>query len=83
MSSWVTFKKPVAFEGRQVTGLCIEGSLGARIAAQMGEVQGVYPLPYPADPRIRTDEDKCPSFCLSPATCSGRGSCPRDYACSE
>lgn len=44
-------------------------------------------LPYPARPIIwqldHPKVGKCPAFCISPEKCKGRGSCPRDYACTE
>ena len=47
----------------------------------------VKPLPYPASPIIwQLDHPvvgKCPTFCYSPSSCAGHGSCPKNYACSE
>lgn len=44
-------------------------------------------LPYPAKPIIwqfdHPVSGKCPPFCYSPNECAGRGSCPKNYACSE
>lgn len=41
-----------------------------------------YSLPYPASPYAGNSEG-WPAFCYSPETCKGRGSCPKNYACSE
>lgn len=51
-------------------------------AAAFGTVVEIKQLPYPAEPRLG-EKTTCPSFCISPLTCSGRSSCPRSYACSE
>lgn len=83
MAEWVTFKKPVLFDRRVIHGICIEGPKGAAMAKEMGEIVSISSLPYPADPRLKTDEDGCPSFCFSPESCKGHHSCPRSYACSE
>ena len=45
-------------------------------------------LPYPARPIIHQgpghpEYGPCPPFCYTPEQCAGRGSCPKDYACSE
>lgn len=84
---WVTF----------VTNrkMCIEGKDEAAVrerALPIGEVSKIERLPYPAEPRLEPHEEftmtngtkvSCPSFCLQPSLCVGRGSCPRRYACSE
>lgn len=44
-------------------------------------------LPYPALPIIWQFDcpvnGKCPPFCATPTKCAGKGSCPRNHACSE
>lgn len=49
-------------------------------AAQDGAVRDVRKLPYPSG---RSSPDGCPPFCYTPEQCAGRGSCPKNYACSE
>lgn len=47
----------------------------------------VQTLPYPARPVIWQFEHplfgKTPLFCHSPRECCGKGSCPKDHACTE
>lgn len=83
MAEWVKLKHPISFRGRSTSALCVEGPIGAKMANELGEIESISPLPYPADPRIKTGEDECPSFCFTPEMCAGRHSCPRSYACSE
>jgi len=85
MAKWVTFSEPVKLKDYHtaVRGVCVEGPKGLEIAEAIGGVLAVDSLPYPADPRIKTGEDSCPSFCMQPQQCKGRTSCPRNYACSE
>lgn len=44
-------------------------------------------LPYPSSPIIWQFEHpiygKTPTFCHDPRHCVGRGSCPKNYACTE
>lgn len=80
---WMVLKSPVLIDGKMVSALCVEGPEGLRQITGQVEVLSTRSLPYPADPRLRTGEDKCPSFCFAPQTCQGRTSCPRNYACSE
>jgi hypothetical protein len=47
------------------------------------QVVKIERLPYPGNPRIGDYRSGCPAFCMSPRSCAGRGSCPRNYACSE
>lgn len=85
MSWWVTYREPITVKGRQVSAACVDlhDQDAARAAArEFGEVLGLQRLPYPAEPRL-TQADPCPSFCVRPQECAGRGSCPRAYACSE
>lgn len=88
MALWITFKKPVDFPGynRPLFGICVEGTVGeTMVINQVGpnNVDSIKSLPYPADPRLGTNEDSCPSFCFRPNECAGYHSCPRPYACSE
>jgi hypothetical protein len=47
------------------------------LAAKHGEgPEIVGTLPYPGEPRLEK-RSRCPSFCLHPDQCVGRGSCPR------
>ena len=63
----------------KITGKKVAGGESKDIAAKR--------LPYPANPLIwQLDHPvtgKCPAFCHSPRQCQGRGSCPKNYACSE
>ena len=51
------------------------------------KVETVKGLPYPASPRIYAYEHPVvgvtPSFCMHPEKCTGFGSCPRSYSCTE
>lgn len=66
---------------------CIEAE-SAQQARRMAEeltgssVLSCERLPYPAEPRIGEQTD-CPSFCVEPEKCKGRGSCPQRRACTE
>lgn len=41
----------------------------------------IHSLPYGASPAL--DQQQFGDFCYSPNTCKGRGSCPKNPACSE
>jgi len=74
----------VTFTNRQAS-VCVEASSveAARIvASEVGPVDQVRDLPYPASPRLGAQSD-CPAFCYAPDTCAGRSACPKSYACSE
>jgi hypothetical protein len=75
---------------------CVEANTKEEASAVAVQAHGMEPvtvlcLPYPANPRLNKIEHEfsdgtksaCPSFCYSPSTCAGRGSCPHRYACSE
>jgi len=74
---WATFT--------DASPVCVEAASEAvaRVYAEKrGTVAEIKRLPYPASPRIG-DMTQCPSFCYTPNTCAGRGSCPKDRACND
>ena len=85
MGYWVNFKDhPAGY---------VEAANEAEAMAIAKEKTGKEPkaarrLPYPARPIIfqgpgDPQYGPCPPFCYTPEQCVGRGSCPKDYACSE
>lgn len=42
-------------------------------------------IPYPARPILfqKPCAHPCPPFCYTPKECLGKGSCPKNHACSE
>jgi hypothetical protein len=74
----------LVFLGREAA--CVESSseIEARILGEQltkRDVVGIWPLPYPAEPRLGASTT--PSFCFQPETCKGRTSCPRRHSCTE
>ncbi len=47
------------------------------------EIASLQPLPYPGEPRLGYKSGDCPSFCMHPAKCAGRHSCPRSISCVD
>lgn len=71
--------EPADFQKEQV--IAFASVLAAKVAVDADTI------PYPASPRLNEvaygDYGPCPPFCYTPDRCVGRGSCPKDYACSE
>ena len=75
------------------TGACAEAESDVAAKAIAKERLGkdavtCAQIPYPAMPRLTEHVyvegyGPCPPFCYSPGQCSGRSSCPKNYACSE
>ena len=63
----------------KLTGKVVAGGKFKDISAET--------LPYPATPLIwqldHPVNGKCPPFCHDPHGCVGRGSCPKNHACTE
>ncbi len=52
-------------------------------AEALGEVAAVYPLPYPAEPRLESERHGWPSFCTYPNKCKGHTSCQARQSCVD
>lgn len=77
MFYWVTFSDHDAG-----TIEAISFTEAQRIAGGIGTPATIETLPYPASPGLfRTTAT--PSFCYSPARCSGATACPNTIACTS
>lgn len=89
MTFWVTLDRPVHYRGADRKMMCVDALDKADALNQMNDafpdrtVHSIETLPYPGEPRFDYKAGACPSFCLHPAKCAGRSSCPRNIACSE
>ncbi len=92
MSYWITFAdgtkgsldRPVEMKTMsEEEAVVFASTLTGKVAVK------AQSLPYPARPRLNAVDysggkyGPCPPFCYTPERCAGRGSCPKDYACSE
>ncbi len=96
MTYWVTLKKAVKYRGAMRQSFSVDGEDTAqaetnthRELALAGlkmddtEIASLQPLPYPGEPRLGYKSGDCPSFCMHPAKCAGRHSCPRSISCVD
>jgi hypothetical protein len=94
MTYWVALDRPVLYRGAMRQAFSVdgdtEGAASANIKEAIGQIRAgevqvlsIRPLPYPGEPRLGYRSGDCPSFCMHPAKCAGRTSCPRNIACSE
>lgn len=91
MTYWVTLKEPIRYRGADRQSFSVDGETEHVACATAAKVLGIQPgdvlsceaLPYPGEPRLDYQSGDCPSFCMHPAKCAGRTSCPRKIACSE
>lgn len=93
MTFWVQLDRPVKYRGAMRQAFSVdgdsEGAASANVRQTLAEarVEGevhilsIKPLPYPGEPRLGYKSGDCPSFCMHPAKCAGRRSCPRSIAC--
>ncbi len=84
MSWWVTFED----RAPACVGVSESKEAALELASEHGTVTEMYPLPYPARPRLDTELDgwnkgQSPSFCYRPGTCKGRSACPRNPSCTS
>lgn len=70
----------------------VEDVVSAVIESTFGPIEEMWTIPYPCHQRLLVRYwpfsdgtfQPCPPFCSDPkGQCKGRGSCPKDYACSE
>ena len=92
MSYWVTLDRPVRYRGADRQSFSVDGETEEQaretvcelvLNTQSAAIASVQSRPYPGEPRLGYKNGDCPSFCLHPAKCAGRSSCPRNIACSE
>jgi hypothetical protein len=76
---WITFEDGV---GACVEALSWESALDIASELDDRKIASCNFLPYPASPRLHRATD-WPSFCMRPATCQGKTSCPRERACND
>jgi hypothetical protein len=59
----------------------------ARLGGEVGSIDHIFSLPYPATPRLDDNDGwgdgQCPSFCWDPDKCKGQGCCRKNPACTE
>lgn len=91
MTFWVTLYKPVRYRGADRQSFSVDGETEEEARAITirtlpgveAAIVSIKPLPYPGEPRLAYRGGDCPSFCMHPAKCAGRSSCPRSIACVE
>lgn len=96
MTFWVTLKEPIKYRGKERQSFSVDGGTAEEATAnaykhfalvglkvEEAQIADMQPLPYPGEPRLGYKSGDCPSFCMHPAKCAGRTSCPRPIACSE
>lgn len=94
MTFWVTLDRPVRYRGADRQSFSVDGETEGQASANTKEaleqcqikgweIASISPLPYPGEPRLGYKSGDCPSFCMHPARCAGRSSCPRSIACVE
>jgi hypothetical protein len=78
---WVTFvgRESACVEGDEKFSVDEATVLATKITG--AQVKGIAEIPYPASPQL--NPRGIPPFCYTPDECSGRGACPKPYACSE